>query len=67
MKVSGQLHATASLHLGKGLQLHTALVGGWDPQPVWMIWRKVSELSEINSLVVQPVPVSVPTAIFRTS
>jgi hypothetical protein len=34
MKVSEQLHATAALHLGKGLQIHTALQAGWDPQPV---------------------------------
>jgi len=48
MKVSEKLHATAPLHLGKELRIHTAPEAGWDPQPVQMIWRKISDLSGIK-------------------
>ena len=48
MDVSNQLHASAALHLGKWLQIHTALEAGWDPERVNVLGRKVCGLSGIK-------------------
>jgi hypothetical protein len=56
MEVSGNLYAPNTLALGKQLPVPTEQQGGWAPEPVLTLWRKVfSPESNPDSSVVQPV------------
>jgi hypothetical protein len=57
--VSGQLHATAALPLGKDLPVPFEEEVGWTPEPVWKTWRREITWpyrdSNSDPLVAQPV------------
>jgi len=40
MKVSGQLHAPATISLGNEPPAPRGLEVGWAPEPVWMQWQR---------------------------
>jgi hypothetical protein len=40
MEVSGQLHSPAALLPGKQPPIPIVYEAGWDPEPVWTLWRR---------------------------
>jgi hypothetical protein len=57
MEVSGQLHALATLPLGKEPLVFIGKEAGWTPELVWMLWRRGKSLSPARNRTstIQPV------------
>jgi len=53
MEVSGQLHATAALTLGKELPEPIGYEAGWATEPAWARWRR----ENIPAPAGNPIPV----------
>jgi hypothetical protein len=45
MEVSGQLHSTITLPLGKEPTVNVGYEAGWAPKSVWTLWRREKSLS----------------------